>query len=190
MRNLLWTSYIKEYNKTYMKKYGVVLVLILLIGTFWFLNKQDVVGLAQDFQTAQYEVDGEMITLGTNGVQYFGNETWGDFNNDGREDVAFLIVRNAGNNQNLYYATAAFNLEEGYEGMNAVFLGENISPQSIQYGDKIVVVNYGENTQTASIGTVGASTFLLISNSGLEKVGYQESKTEETQETPIETSDE
>lgn len=173
-----------------MKKYGAILILIVIIGSFWFLSRKEMGGLAQDYRTAQYEINGEPITLGTNGVKYFGNEVWGDFNSDGRQDVAFLISQDVGSGKNLYYITAAFNLAEGYEGMNAVFLGENISPQSTQYGDKIVIVNYGENTQTASVGTVGASTFLLVSNSGLEQVGYQESKTGETEEAPVETPEE
>lgn len=173
-----------------MKKYGVTLILVALIGAIWFLTQQEAGGLTQDYRIAQYEINGTPVTLGTNGVNYFGNEVWGDFNNDGRQDVAFLISQDIGSGKNLYYATAAFNLAEGYEGMNAVFLGENISPQSTQYGDKIVIVNYGEN-QTASVGaTIGASTFLLISDTGLEQVGHQESTDQPIDETTPKASTE
>lgn len=156
---------------------GALSIVIFIGAVFWVTQSRtteeqfDV--LAQDYISASYELEGETITLNTGDVTYFGNETFGDFNADGREDVAFLVTRDTGIGQRSFYAVAALNLEEGYEGMNAVFIGNNISPQSTENGENIVIVNYGMNSQIASAegSTAGASTFILVSNTGLEIVG-------------------
>lgn len=158
------------------------LLVILAVGMFFLRNTSTENTLALDYTNAWYEVDGEMVELGTNGVDYFGNEVFGDFNNDGREDVIFVITKEIENQEVAYYAAAAFNLEEGYEGMNAIFLGNDILPQSTNYGDNIAIINYGENSQSASVGTIGASKFILISNTGLEQVGEQRLEASETTE--------
>lgn len=156
---------------------GALSIVILIGIAFWFTQNQvteeEVDTLAQDYISATYELDGEAITLNTGDATYFGNETFGDFNADGREDVAFLITREVEAGQQSFYAVAALNLEEGYEGMNAVFIGNNISPQSTENGENIVIVNYGTDSQVASpeAATTGASTFILVSNTGLEIVG-------------------
>lgn len=156
---------------------GALSIVILIGIAFWFTQnktvEEEIDTLAQDYISATYELDGETITLNTGDAAYFGNETFGDFNADGREDVAFLITREVEVGQRLFYAVAALNLEEGYEGMNAVFIGNNISPQSTENGENIVIVNYGTETQVASpeAATTGASTFILVSNTGLEIVG-------------------
>lgn len=151
---------------------GTLSILVLIGGAFWLTQGEPADALTQDYKTAKYEVNGEMIELEANGFSYFGNEVWGDFNNDGRQDVSFLITQEAGD-KTLFYVTAAFNLTEGYEGMNAIFVGENILPQTTEYGQNVIVVNYGNNTEatTPEQATSMASTFFLVSNTGLEQIG-------------------
>lgn len=156
-----------------MKKHSVAVIIIILIAILWFLNsKTEVDGLTQDFKTGQYEVGTELLILGTNKLEYFGNEVWGDFNDDGRQDVAFLIEREQENGQKSYYVTAAFNLIEGYEGMNAIFLGNDISPQGTEYKEKIITVHFGKNnTESPTIETTGVTKFFLVSSTGLRELG-------------------
>jgi hypothetical protein len=96
---------------------GALSIVILIGIAFWFTQnravEEEVDTLAQDYISATYELDGETITLNTGDAAYFGNETFGDFNADGREDVAFLITREVEAGQRLFYAVAALNLEEG-----------------------------------------------------------------------------
>lgn len=156
---------------------GALSIVILIGAIFWFTQNrvvEEIDALAQDYITAAYEVDGEMVVISADtGINYFGNETFGDFNADGREDVAFLITRDVEVGKRSFYAVAALNLEEGYEGMNAVFIGNNISPQSTENGENIIIVNYGTDTQVASpeAAMTASSTFILVSNTGLEIVG-------------------
>lgn len=154
---------------------GTLSLIVLISGALWITQGRPADALTQDYMTAKYEVEGEIFELETGDFEYFGNEVWADFNNDGREDVAFIISRSVEGMGQSFYATAAFNLEEGFEGMNAVYLGNNISPQSTNYGDNIVVINFAENNQGESFdeSSIGASTFLLVSNTGLQQVGYQ-----------------
>lgn len=163
--------YNKKMNKNAIVK---VLSLVVLIGAaLWLSQSEPVDALTEDYMTTKYELNGELVQLDTNGFEYFGNEIRGDFNNDGREDVAFVAIHTNGPGDISYYLAAAHNLEEGYEGMNTVFLGNNISPQTTEYGESIIIVNYGTTDVLTSPDqpTIGSSKFFFISNAGLEQVG-------------------
>ena len=154
-----------------MKKHSIAIILIILVALLWFLgSKIEVDGLTQDFKTGQYEVGQEIVTLGTNKVEYFGNEAWGDFNNDGRQDVAFLIERELENGQKSYYVTAAFNLNEGYEGMNAIFLGNDIAPQMTDYTQNTLTVNFKQPQEKIPLEEIiGVNYFFSISTTGVHE---------------------
>lgn len=152
---------------------GTLSLIVLISGALWITQGRQVDALTRDYTTTKYEVDGEIFELETNGFEYFGNEVWGDFNDDGRQDVAFLITRTVEGVGQSFYATAAFNLEEGYEGMNAIYLGDNIAPQTTDYADKVIIVNFTKNGETAPFESVGANTFILVSTRGLEQIGSQ-----------------
>lgn len=125
------------------------------------------------YQNATYEVEGQTVRL-TNGVseieaapgsatkiatRFFGNEAFGDLNGDGKEDVAFLITQDGGGSGTFFYLVAALNSEAGYQGTNAIFLGDRIAPQNTQIENGQIVVNYATRkpdepfTVQPSIGT-------------------------------------
>jgi heat shock protein HslJ len=138
---------------------------IVLIGGFYVLNsyiyneKQSVQMPAMSHKDATYVIDGNVVKL-TNGIseieaapgstskiitKYFGNEVTLDFNNDGREDVAFLLTQETGGSGTFYYVVAALNKETGYEGSQGLFLGDRIAPQSTVVVDSnLVVINYAD----------------------------------------------
>jgi hypothetical protein len=135
----------------------IALIIVILILTF----KGDGVGNGA-YKNATYMIEGKSVSL-INGVseveaapgsaskivtKYFGNEVKLDFNDDGREDVAFLITQDGGGSGTFYYLVGAIKNKENdkdpYWGMQAVFLGDRISPQTTEYRNKQVIVNFAD----------------------------------------------
>lgn len=170
---------------------NLAIVGVLLVAAFYALNayiyneKQapEVIDSeilkpeVSDYKDAEYRIEGVSVLL-RDGVSvmdiapgssskittsYFGNEYTTDLNNDGREDVVFLLTQQTGGSGTFYYAVAALNLEQGYVGSDGYLLGDRIAPQSIDVSSNpkhknVVVVNYADRaldepmTAQASIG--------------------------------------
>ncbi len=111
---------------------------------------------AADYKNATYLIEGKPVTL-VGGVsemesspgsasktvtRYFGNEAFGDLNGDGREDVAFLLTQESGGSGTFFYVVAALLSDQGYQGANAVLLGDRIAPQTTGIENGLIVVNY------------------------------------------------
>lgn len=115
---------------------------------------------------ATYIINGEKIAL-KNGVseqepipgssskivtRYFGNEVRHDLDDDGREDIVFLLTQETGGTGVFYYVVAALNRSTGYVGSEAFFLGDRIAPQTTNLDEgetvrgtnrrNVIVVNY------------------------------------------------
>ena len=136
------------------------------------------------YQNATFEVEGTSVAL-VNGVseveaapgsatkiitRYFGNEAFGDLNGDGKEDVAFLITQDRGGSGMFYYVVAALQTETGYQGTNAVLLGDRIAPQTSMIADGLVTVNYADRKPDEPFTaepSVGISKYLKISDGKL-----------------------
>lgn len=109
-------------------------------------------GATPDFAAVKngtYAIEGEAVTLADGAsadgaVQYFGNEATGDLNGDGKDDVAFVLTRSSGGSGTFFYAAVALRAETGYEGTNAVLLGDRIAPQSTSVMDGIATFNYAD----------------------------------------------
>jgi hypothetical protein len=110
---------------------------------------------------AIYLVDGQVIAL-SNGVsevtaavgsaskivtRYFGNDVTADLNGDGRDDSVFLLTQEGGGSGTFYYVVAALNKPEGYTGSQAYFLGDRIAPQTTEFRDGLVLVNYADRAE-------------------------------------------
>jgi hypothetical protein len=158
-----------------MKKYYIVLivfVLLLLAAGFvifkLYFQREKVADQisAKDYKNATYIIEGRSITL-TNGLseieaafgsatkiitRYFGNEVKHDLNDDGREDVVFLLTQEAGGSGVFFYVVAALNTPAGFIGSRAFFLGDRIAPQTTELDEgetangtskqNVIVVNY------------------------------------------------
>jgi len=184
----------------HMKNKIVLLVgiFILLAGSMYFVafqsNKEqgavtEQIVAAQDHKNATYIIEGRPITL-VNGLseiaaapdsaskittRYFGNEVRHDLNDDGREDVAFLLTQESGGSGIFYYVVAALNTPTGYLGSQAVFLGDRIAPQTTHMDEgkttrgsdrkNVIVVNYAvraaDEPLTAS-PSIGKSLWLKL----------------------------
>ena len=113
-----------------------------------------------DYRNTEYMIEGQRITL-ADGVaadvppgsasrtvtRYFGNELKTDLNDDGREDIVFLLTQQRGGSGTFFYAVAALDTEAGYRGSDGYLLGDRIAPQTTAVSrnprhKNVVVVNY------------------------------------------------
>ncbi len=105
----------------------------------------------KDENTSAFTINGETIALvdgkyekesapgsaSKTTTTYFGNKTKGDFNGDGTTDKAYLVTQSTGGSGTSFYLVTSL-------GGEAVFLGDRISPQSTEYMNGKIVVNYAD----------------------------------------------
>lgn len=143
---------------------------------------QTVVG--QNPQTAGYIIDGQPVKL-EDGVaevagvpdsasktitRYFGNDFVTDLNDDGRDDVVFILTQGTGGSGTFYYVVAALNTVNGYVGSDGYLLGDRISPQTIEKSpnpqhQNVIVVNYADRAAGEPMTiepSVGRSAYLKL----------------------------
>lgn len=136
-----------------------------------------------DPKNLTYNLAGEAVTLvaGKSAVpaapgsaqtvttQYFGNELVTDVNADGMDDTVFLLTQDGGGSGTFFYLAAALKTAQGYEGTEAVFIGDRIAPQNITKGDVpgTVVVNYADRAPGESFAvppSIGKSLVLKFNS--------------------------
>ena len=171
------------------KKLIIVIVLVLAViagivfGTRYPANAP---ALPSDYKDATYLVNSAPVTL-TNGyaesalapgsasklvTQYFGNEAMGDLTGDGAADVAFLITQTGGGSGTFYYVVVALRTPDGYEGTNAILLGDRIAPQTTEIANGEVIVNYADRKPGEPFTTppsADASKYFRVENGILVK---------------------
>ena len=166
---------------------GIFFLLIIMIVSFFWLNnyvynqKQGDLGFQLGYKDISYIIDDKSVTLvngysetesisGSNAkviTKYFGNEAEGDINTDGISDIVFLLTQESGGSGTFYYAVAALKTNTGYQGTNAMLLGDRIAPQTTEIKEGIIIVNYADRklgepmTENPS---VGVSKYLKIEN--------------------------
>lgn len=155
---------------------GVISIIIAGIG-IWVLLGQDeaVTPQAADYKNATYMIEGEKITLGEK-LRYFGNELVTDLNDDGRDDVVFLVTHEPGGSGTFFYVVAALNTENGYLGSDGYFLGDRIAPQTTELSQNprhknVVVVNYADRASGEPMATrpsIGKSAYLKLSPENMQ----------------------
>jgi len=138
------------------------------------------------YKNAEYRIDGRSVRL-VDGVsemaaapgstakiltRHFGSEVWHDLNQDGQDDVVFLVTQESGGSGTFYYVVAAVSGPGGYIGSQALLLGDRIAPQTAQLlpGD-IVVVNFAERRPGEPFSTqpsVGKSIWLKLDTATLQ----------------------
>jgi hypothetical protein len=164
------------------------------IGLFYInqkpISRSPEIALVQQagYKDISYEIDGQIVLL-RNGVaeteiapgsasksvtRYFGNEARGDFNGDGSEDVAFLLTQNNGGSGTFYYVVAALKKPGGgYTGTNAVLLGDRIAPQTTEFKNNEIIVNYADRKSGDAMTmppSVGVSKYLKVDGAKLIEV--------------------
>jgi hypothetical protein len=162
-----------------------IIVGVLIIGVALRQEKKDERVVA-DSRNATYTIEGRTVKL-VNGVaeepiagsaatertMYFGNEARGDFDGNGTEDIAMLLVTTGGGSGTFYYIAAALQGAGGYTGTNALFLGDRIAPQTTEWRDGKIIVNYADreaNQPMTQEPSRGVSRFFKVVNGSLEEV--------------------
>ncbi len=168
-----------------MKKiFPIIAILILATVIFVYQNNKTKNLIVADYKNATYLIDGQNITLkngkaeietspgsaSKNVFQYFGNQLKTDLNNDGLQDVVFLLTKQTGGSGTFFYVVAALNTKEGYIGSDGYFLGDRIAPQNINDSQNpkhknVIVVNYAERAPNESFTTqpsIGKSAYLKL----------------------------
>lgn len=168
---------------------AVVVIAILLVGGFFALNtyiynEKQADPEVSGYMDAEYRINGTTVKLvdGRSEVEaapgsaskiitsYFGNEVRTDLNDDGREDVVFLLTQETGGSGLFYYVAAALNTESGYIGSDTFLLGDRIAPQTTEMSQNpkhvdVIVVNYAERAPGEPMTTqpsVGKSVWLKL----------------------------
>jgi len=177
-----------------MSKKIIIPIIVVMVGGYLVYHPQK--GIKQSTETQKFTLDaknctylieGQNITL-INGyseeeiasgsaskiiTKYFGNEAAGDFNNDGFSDVAFLLTQETGGSGTFYYVAAALGSENKCLGTNAIFLGDRIAPQTINFQNGEIIVNYADRNpdepMTAS-PSVGVSKYFHINEGQLVEI--------------------
>jgi len=170
----------------------IVVALAILIGGYYFLNSSideapeqaEETGQNVDPRNATYTIDGTQVTL-TDGLSeqevvpgsaektvttYFGNEVRTDLNEDGREDIVFLLTQSTGGSGTFFYVVAALNTEDGWSGSQGFMLGDRIAPQTTEMSQnpnhkKVIVVNYVTHSVDQPLSerpSVGKSVWLKL----------------------------
>ncbi len=106
-------------------------------------------------------------------TRYFGNQVDDDFNSDGSVDSAFLLTQETGGSGIFYYLVVALKTATGYQGTNAILLGDRIAPQTTGFLNGMIVVNYGERGIGESMTTqptVGVSRYFKVEGTALTEV--------------------
>ena len=162
---------------------GVVIAAVILVLAFYAVNsyiyreKQGDAGFQPDYKDINYTIEEQMVTLhdgvaetGSTVTRYFGNEAEGDLNNDGISDLVFLLTQETGGTGIFYYVVVALKTDTGYQGTNAVLLGDRIAPQTTETRMGQVIVNYAERLAGEPMTTrpsVGVSKYLEVQGTNL-----------------------
>lgn len=172
---------------------GAALAIILLFVGFFLLNKhiytekQGSAGFQAGYQDISYMIDGIPVVLvggyaeqetapgsaSKTITRYFGNEAEGDLNGDGVSDVAFLLTQETGGSGTFYYVVSALKTDSGYQGTNAVFLGDRIAPQGTEIRDGEIIVDFAtrrDNEPMAAVPSVGVSKYVKLVSGELMEI--------------------
>lgn len=184
-----------------MKKYLIItfLVGILVVATVLMwpgkseAPSQPPAGASVEYKNATYIIEGQPVTL-VNGsstvasapgsaeqtvTQYFGNEAAGDLNGDGVPDVAFILTQSGGGSGTFFYVVAALKTTTGYQGTNAIVLGDRIAPQTTEIRNGQIVVNYADRAAGEPMTTapsVGVSKYLSVTGTTLAEASSTATK--------------
>ncbi len=165
-----------------------VALALLVVGGTWavirHVPKDTAVVSVVDCKNTEYMINGRTVRL-INGVsevesapgsasrtvtRYFGNELKTDLNDDGREDVVFILTQETGGSGTFFYAVAALNSEQGCLGSDGFFLGDRIAPENIELSKNprhknVIVVNYADRAPgepMTAAPSVGKSAYLKL----------------------------
>ncbi len=146
-----------------MKKLILGLVILLLLSSYFFFSSKDEATnqnpnpeSTSDFrpsiENAAFTFDGESVSL-ENGrleitdetgfyseTRLLGEPVYGDLNEDGQNDAVTFIARSGAGSGVFVYVAGYVSSPTGYSGTEGFFVGDRISPQSINIANGVTTV--------------------------------------------------
>ncbi|HET8581299.1 MAG TPA: hypothetical protein VFL98_02425 [Candidatus Paceibacterota bacterium] len=163
----------------------LIIIAVIILGAlaFWLWPHPVLTpGAAHSYQDATYLVEGVPVTL-KDGMAVASStpssslmektsiladaSAAGDLDGDKKADEAFVLSRDGGGSGTFYYLAAALAVPGGYQGTNAVFLGDRIAIQSVEVEDEQASVTYldhASGSPMASAPTLSVTKRFEISN--------------------------
>ena len=186
-------------NKKYLIGVIAILVAVVLIvvlkPAFRKEGVEDNEVSVKDYKNTSYKIEGQSILLidGFSEIEsvpgsaskivtrYFGNEIKHDLNDDGREDIIFILTQERGGSGQFFYAVAALNTPAGYVGSDGYLLGDRILPQSISIDEgittrgtnrkNVIVVNFATRMLSepmTSVPSVNKSVWIKLDSTTMQ----------------------
>jgi hypothetical protein len=182
---------------------SIAILVVSIVGIAGYLTlRSNTVSTGQiadqapfDARNSSFKIEGTHVTL-VNGIaeveiasipgaksttRYFGNELKHDLDNDGRDDVIFLVTQERGGGGTFFYVVAVLNTGRVYVGSDSYLLGDRIAPQSINVDegattrgtlrDNVIVINFAVRKPKEPMTTppsIGESVWLKLDPATLQ----------------------
>ena len=96
-----------------------------------------------------------------------------DLDGDRDKDAIVILTRTSGGSGIFYYIAVAVRVEQGYLGTNAIFVGDRISPQQVNFMNNTIAFNYADRYPWESFNqgtSVGKTKYVTFTGSSIEEV--------------------
>lgn len=138
---------------------AIALAALLGLTTYFLLHPKTT--STQDAASGTTATSSETLT-----TNYFGNRVDADFNADGKKDAAFIITQTGAGTGVFYYLAHTL-------GGEAIFLGDRIAPQTTEWKNGEIIVNYADRKPTDPMTTkpsVGVSRYFKAQGNTLVEI--------------------
>ncbi len=126
---------------------AVITAILLLAAWAVYALRGGSESTSQGIADATFTISGKPVTLvggSADTVALFGEPLSADIDSDGDEDLASYLTVDSGGSGTFFYVVVALKERGGYRGTNAMFLGDRIAPQNINFKDGRAVANFAE----------------------------------------------
>jgi len=166
----------------------LALFIIIISATSLSCARKHTLGQSRESSTdplnATYTIEKEQIRLfnGRREVQaapgsatkvttaVFGDPLYEDVDGDGDADAVLFLAHDPGGSGTFFYVAAALNKDGGYQGTNAVLIGDRTTPRSVAMRNGVIVVSYTDRRPEdpmAAAPSVRKSMYLILESGRL-----------------------
>jgi len=169
-----------------------ILILLLLVGVFVSMvyfsqtNKKIIIQesniVRADIENTAYIMEGKLVdfengsadfTVGETQIvsKIFSQKVVEDINNDGHKDAIVMLTQNDSEADSFYLALA-LGFQGGFHGSNSVLLGKDIAPQTEEYREGIIIVNYANKSENQDEASAAVSRYFSWEEDSLKEMYF------------------